>query len=312
MVTVLMATRNRAALLKEVLEAYCGLQSPRGGWKLIVVDNGSTDNTAEMVSGFRARLPIQYLLESRLGKNAALNTGILFCEGELVVFTDDDVLPHADWLVRLEDSADAHPQYSIFGGVVLPRWESEPPEWVEWTNKAAVFTLTSPSLQEGPVDPNEVYGPNMAVRAEVLRSGARFDNSIGPRGNKYPMGSETEFVLRLSRQGHQCWHAVRAVVEHFIRSEQLRKEWVFRRAIRFGRGMFRLYGTSEFKRYGWFGIAVSRVFRYMPVQLVFMLKGWVTCSDQVCFRAHWFFNYFKGEVIEAYSMSQSRNAESWQ
>src|SRR5215471_5623735 len=101
MLTVLIATRNGAHTLPRCLAALGQLIAPVGGWKLIVVDNGSTDATREIVESFADRLPLTYLLEPRPGKNAALNAGLDHVEGDLVVFTDDDVLARPDWLVEL-------------------------------------------------------------------------------------------------------------------------------------------------------------------------------------------------------------------
>src|SRR5258706_14374309 len=81
MLTVLIATRNRASTLPAVLEAYCQLDEPPGGWKLLLVDNGSTDETGDVVRKFSNRLPVAFARNQREGKNAALNTGLRFVEG---------------------------------------------------------------------------------------------------------------------------------------------------------------------------------------------------------------------------------------
>ena len=148
--------------------------------------------------------------ETTPGKNVALNAGLALVEGDLTVLTDDDVFPHADWLVQLRKAADTHPQFSFFGGAVVPRWEIPPPQWVRWLNLSPIFTITPAWMNEGELIPYEVtlvMGPNMLVRTSVFRAGARLDASIGPCGyNSYPMGSETELILRLSSQGHKAWH----------------------------------------------------------------------------------------------------------
>src|SRR5579859_3762482 len=167
MLTVLLATRNRARILPDVLESFCHLQSPPSGWRLVIVDNGSTDRTAEVISSFADRLPLQYTLEPKLGKNFALNTGITLVEGDLTVLTDDDVFPHADWLVQMRRAADTQRSYSMFGGAIVPRWEVPPPVWVGWLDLGSVYTVTDPSLKEGPLPPVElpvIQGPNMAIR----------------------------------------------------------------------------------------------------------------------------------------------------
>src|SRR5690349_24382422 len=129
MLTVLFATHNGASTLPQVLASYCQLTPPPGGWKLVVVDNGSTDDTREILESFRERLPIVCASEEAAGKNAALNTGLRLIDGDLVVLTDDDVFPRAEWLIALREAADNCPDYAIFGGRVLPRWESAPPAW---------------------------------------------------------------------------------------------------------------------------------------------------------------------------------------
>lgn len=201
MLTVLLATRNRAAILRETLEAFCRLQQPSSGWKLVVVDNGSSDQTPAVLASFSSRLPLHTVSEPTAGKNSALNTGLDLVEGDLTVFTDDDTFPHSDWLVELRNAADAQLGYSMFGGTVVPRWEVPPPHWVQWLQQGPVYSLTDPLMKEGPVPPFSVFGPNMAIRTSVFQSGVRLDPSIGPRGSNYPMGSETELTLRLDRQG---------------------------------------------------------------------------------------------------------------
>jgi glycosyltransferase involved in cell wall biosynthesis len=99
MLTVLLATRNRARILRDVLESYCHLQQASSGWKLVVVDNGGTDETAEVIASFESRLPFYSVSEPKLGKNRALNTWLGLVEGDLPVSTHDDAFPYADWLV---------------------------------------------------------------------------------------------------------------------------------------------------------------------------------------------------------------------
>lgn len=300
MLTVLIATYNGAKTLPEVLNAYCQLPTPAGGWKLVIVDNGSTDTTKEIIHSFADRLPLTYLFESSKGKNAALNAGLASVEGDLVVLTDDDTLPRADWLMEIRRAADSHPSFSMFGGTVVPHWEIRPEEWIPaWVPLAPVFTITDPSWKEGPISPNLVFGTNMAIRAEIFEAGYRFDVGVGPRGHNYAMGSETELTLRLAKAGFKAWHCKQAVVEHIIRKFQMKRAWILGRALRFGRGQYRLKIQYEIvKRKSYLGIP-----RYLIKEIVKQglyvghakLRGDAAELFQKC----WTFNYLLGQVIEA-------------
>lgn len=308
MLTVLLATKNRAAILRRTLESFCLLRAPSGGWKLVIVDNGSADGTPAVLSSFASRLPLKVLSEPRGGKNAALNAGLRFLEGDLAVFTDDDAFPRPDWMVELREAADTQLAYSIFGGAVVPRWEVPPPAWVEWLDPGPVYALTDPTISEGPVRPELVFGPNMAIRATVFRSGICFDTSIGPRGSTYAMGSETELTRRLYRQGHKAWHAPRAVVEHLVSDYQLRQSWVLKRAIRYGRGRFRLRhledkpvsGDFWFSGAQWCGVP-RRFVREIVRQEIRAIKAFLRSDKRRLFAARWTRNYTWGNMIEAYA-----------
>lgn len=306
MLTVLMATRNRAEVLRQVLDAYVNLRPPLSGWKLVVVDNGSTDETANVVANFENRLPLHFLSEKKLGKNFALNTGLAHVEGDITVLTDDDVFPDPSWLMQMESAASRHPEFSIFGGLVIPRWESALPAWIEWVDQGAVFTLSDPSLREGPIEPHHVFGPNMAIRTAIFHAGAKFDTTIGPAGSSYAMGSETEFVLRLSKQGRKAWYVPGAVVEHFIRSEQLNTKWVLQRAVRFGRGQYRLFGPEASERATQLFGAPRYLFRKLLKQGALIAFGAGRFQSEALFRARWRFNFFRGQIMEARKMMQER------
>ena len=91
-VSVIVCTYNRCGTLAATLESAAALRIPAGvSWELLVVDNNSTDGTREVVLGFAGRLPVRYLYEPRQGKTLALNRALAEAQGDLLLFTDDDV-----------------------------------------------------------------------------------------------------------------------------------------------------------------------------------------------------------------------------
>lgn len=314
MLTVLLATRNRAQIIQETLKAFCRLHPPSSGWKLIVVDNGSTDQTPAVLASFASRLPLCTVSEPTVGKNTALNVGLDLVEGDLTIFTDDDIFPRPDWLIELRNAADTQPNYSIFGGTIVPRWGVDPPPWVRWVEKGPVYTLTDPSMKEGHIPAFMVYGPNMAIRTALFQSGIRFDPSVGPRGSSYAMGSETELTMRLERHGHKAWYVPSAVVEHFIRDYQVCKSWVFKRALRYGRSSFRLRHVSTWHEVGSviprYYLRQMNFFRQVLEEQIKMDWAWLKSSERELFSAHWRRNCMLGIVHEAHLWHRLSSGDS--
>lgn len=236
MLTVLFATYNGSLTLERSLHSLTKLNPPEGGYKLVIVDNASVDDTREIIASFKNKLPLTYLRTERQGKNIALNEGLKHVEGDLVVLTDDDTTPNKDWLTQHRKMANAHPDISMWGGTIEPIWPQPPPRWIlEQVPLGAVYALTDRDQTTGPIAPDMIWGPNMAVRTAVFEEGHLFNEDIGPAAGQYTMGSEVEFTCRIAEAGHKSWFLSEAVVGHMIRPSQVQRQWVVNRAFRFGK-----------------------------------------------------------------------------
>lgn len=243
--------------MTQTLEAFCQLVPPSGDWKLIAVDNGSTDETAARIQSFADRLPLELLSVPDRGKNHALNAALEHIEGDLIVLTDDDVVPDAQWLCALQECADSNPQCGLFGGPILPRWPSPPEPWIlKDLPLGMLFAITPDTIKDGEIDCENLWGPNMAVRRSIFDKGVRFNTSIGPDGSaQYMMGSETEFTMRLATLGIKGWFCNAAKVEHIIRPNQLSRSWMLQRFFRFGRARYQMEHECDEKTPLLFGAA---------------------------------------------------------
>jgi len=299
--TVLLATRNRASTLERVLGEYCRLKPPPGGWDVIVVDNGSLDETKYVVESFRGRIPISYRFESTPGKNRALNTGLASATGDLVVFTDDDILPREDWLLELCAAADSYESASIFAGIIIPRWEVDPPEWILRGVPAGVcFGIHSAAVREGPAHPSIAFGGNVAIRADVFRRGYRFNPTVGPQPTRYTMGGEAELIRRLVRDGHDVRCCTRAVAEHLIPASHLSLNRILERAVRWGRSQHFFGLASAEGMPNWRGVP-RWVFRAAVRESWVATQAWLAGDHASLLRARWELHCLYGIAAEARS-----------
>jgi glycosyltransferase involved in cell wall biosynthesis len=244
MISVLMATHNGADTIDRTLAAMSALEAPAEGWELVIVNNGSTDDTEARILKWKDRLPLKYAVETNLGKSKAMNRALTMARGDLIVMTDDDVLPDPGWLTEWRRTVDALPQCSVFGGAILPEFGDTPPSWPMPLAWLTVLYAQTPDYAEGEIEPYNVSGPNMAIRRSVWEQGVRLDEKflVGKYGL---MGEDAEFVKRAHERGHKIGFAPRARVRHIVQKDQLSWRWIHHRFFRHGRTMFALEEVHE-------------------------------------------------------------------
>jgi glycosyltransferase involved in cell wall biosynthesis len=235
-VTVLIATYNRAALLGEAIEAVLAQRLPPGlTWELLVVDNNSHDATPEVVQRYArgSTVPVRYLREPHQGKSNALNAGLGEAQGNVVAFTDDDVLVPPDWVataLRVLDRWGAEGA----GGRILPRWEMSPPQWLANSpllraRLALVEVETSQVLKYPIRGPGIIWGANMIFRRTVFDHIGAFDVKLGPIGSRPVNSEDLDMVERAVLHGHTLVYDPEIVVYHRIPSARMRMSYFRRR-----------------------------------------------------------------------------------
>lgn len=236
-ISVVFATRDRAEQLEHTLAAYRALDTTGISWELVVIDNNSRDGTAVVLAAAAGPLPLTRLFVAAGGQNRARNVAIERLRGELVIFTDDDVLPEPNYLQAYTAAAARWPDEVIFGARIEPRFPDNTPAWLRSNNFAfatTAFARYHPAEHEGPVK-RHPYGPSFAIRRHAL-TGRRFPEHLGPQSGAYPMGGEGYFLRDIAAQGYRYIHVPEARVEHIVRTEQITERWLLTRARHKGRG----------------------------------------------------------------------------
>ena len=225
-VSVIVATYNRASLLDECLD-HLARQPFGAGDELIVVDNGSTDETRAVLERHRFTFPghLTRLEEPRAGKSHALTSALSVATGDILAFTDDDVNVAPGWLESVRVTmADA--SIGLMGGRVDPRWERRPPSWLKPTEET-YGRLTSPLalLNYGsPLDlgARTVLGANMAVRRDVIATVGGFATHLGKRRGTLLSGEDADLCARVQAAGFRAVYDPHAVVEHWVPANRMR------------------------------------------------------------------------------------------
>jgi len=135
-VSVLIPTRNRANALEQCLlhvfgqrlEGLFDTRSPQ--WEVIVIDNGSTDETPAVLRRIGEIGPLRILHEPIPGKSRAVNRALSIASGELLVFIDDDVHPSLEWLPSLIQASRKFSDAAVFCGPIFREFPAGAPAWL--------------------------------------------------------------------------------------------------------------------------------------------------------------------------------------
>lgn len=217
-VSIIICTSSRAAHLRKTLAAIGVLCVPQDmPAELVVVDNGSADDTADVVQQCRLpNMPVRYILEPQRGKGYAYNRGMAEAQGEVFLFTDDDVRPPKDWIAGmcgpiLSGEADA-----VAGGVLLaPHLRRD---WMTQEHQNWLASTGSVAQEERA----RMVGANMAFSRRVLAKVPGFDPALGPGALGF--ADDTLFTFQLMQAGFRLKLALDVCVEHHFEPNRLARE----------------------------------------------------------------------------------------
>jgi glycosyltransferase involved in cell wall biosynthesis len=189
-VSLIVCTRDRAARLPPFLSCIAALESPPGGWELVLVDNASRDETRSILDRFGkdAAFPVQCVHAALPGLSRARNSGLACARGQILAFTDDDCYPRPDYLRALVEVFDEGDCGFVGGRVVLHDPGDAP---VGVTDVDQAIDIRPHSF----VSPSLIQGANMAFAREVVRAIGEFDPLLGA-GTSCVAGEDIEYVAR--------------------------------------------------------------------------------------------------------------------
>ena len=267
-----MINRNGGGFLRDALQTCRtdleAVWQSRQDFELLVVDNGSTDNSLSVITTKLASAPFKWRIvqESTPGVNSARNTGLREAAGDFLIFVDSDLRFHTGWLIAYLEAEAHHPEIEAFAGrVQVGLVEGTIPDWLDLTGPwkrscivvqadfgkdPAIFPLVA---GYGPV------GPNMAFRRSIFERAGIFDIQFGLRPGSLVAGAEAEFFDRLSRLDVSFAWVPGAAVDHPLKRQQISRRYFLNRLHGIGRVASRIAWMREVPAKRLFGLTLYRI-----------------------------------------------------
>jgi len=225
-VSVVICRFNRCDSLKMTLNGLRKLKSNRDvTWEVVVVDNNSTDSTKTVVVEFQSDSPfhLRYVFEKEQGLSHARNRGVKEAEGEIIAFTDDDVVVDENWLNNIWNAFLAG-NAACIGGRIFPVWEVPRPDWLQ-PDLHSYLALLDMGDEIVRLNRASIWGANFSVKADCFRKYGYFNTEIGRKPGKLYAGEETVFIQKIIDGGEEVYYHPDIIVHHYIPRSRINKEY---------------------------------------------------------------------------------------
>ena len=237
--SLIIATYNRAQSLLRTLRSVVSQSAAPELWECIVVNNNSTDNTAEVFACFAADnqgFDLKMVTEVKQGLSNARNAGITASKGEYIAIVDDDETLESSYIESYIEFFDSFPTAMAAGGAVRAEYESHRPRWMSHYTERMIAN---------PIDLDVVVtlfpssrvpaGGNMAFRREIFDRVGLFNPRLGRNGQSLIGGEENDLFARLRAAGELLYFVPNAAIYHHIPDAKLTDEYFDRLSYNVGR-----------------------------------------------------------------------------
>lgn len=169
--SIIIPTYNRASMLHYTLDSMLAQKYPEDKFEIIVCNNNSTDDSQEILKSYATKYPkrIVPLFEERQGVHYARNISACFSNGDILYYTDDDMVANEQMLSAFAEFFARHPEVGSATGRVRPLWEATPPEWILRSCDNSLLSLSDLGMEEL-IHPKDfgVYCCHMATPRKIF------------------------------------------------------------------------------------------------------------------------------------------------
>lgn len=265
LLSIVIPTRNRAELLSDLIESLAQQEAVPFEWEIVIVDNASSDHTAETIKKLQSSLDItiRYFHETRIGLVYGRHRGAEEARGKIIGYLDDDMFLSSTWVQGAEKIIKG--QADAVVGRILPHWETPPPGWLQKSAKGGSYSYLG-LLDLGPVEktvePAFVFGGNCFLPKELIFSLGGFHPDGVPRDQlKFRGDGETGLMVKFKKAGLRSIYDPRATAYHIINANRLTVDYFCRRA--FNQGISDSYTRIRADRTQFYWKTILRRVKYV-------------------------------------------------
>lgn len=229
MLSVIICTYNRDKYIYNVLKSLAENTLPPEKYEIVLVDNNCTDNTQSECARFAHDFPsvtFRSFVETNQGLSHARNRGISESQGDILVYVDDDALVNREYLLTYAEFFEQHPDIEAAGGPIIPRYETEEPDWMSYFTKALItgYKYLGDKSKEFPKN-DYPGGGNAAYRASVFEKVGLFNVELGRKGDSLVGAEEKDIFDKMTTLGMRFYYLPNAILYHLISEKKLSKEY---------------------------------------------------------------------------------------
>lgn len=234
--SIIVPTKDRARILDGCLSSLVAQST--AGFEVLVVDNGSQDDTAAVAATYQALLPLRYIHASEPGLHVARHAGMMQASSDILVFCDDDIVAGPRWIEAIvacfEDKSVA-----MVGGNNHPLFASPPPRWLLelWQKPVykghALSYLSILDFGEGrfDIEPGYIWGCNFCIRRDdLIKAGGFHPDALPDELIRYRGDGETHVSNHVRASGRRAVFDSDASVWHRVGTERMSARYFKKRA----------------------------------------------------------------------------------
>jgi glycosyltransferase involved in cell wall biosynthesis len=273
-ISVIIPTFNRARSLRDTVNSFRAQTYPGNRFEIIIVDNASSDETPSMIPELARRAPrMRFLVEQRRGAHFARNSGAKAARGEILYFTDDDMIADPNMLLAIVTAFKSNANVASATGKVVPLWETEPPAWILAHCKNEILSLNDrgDGLIISDRDPG-VFSCHQAVLRDAFFAAGGFNPDTN--ADTFVGDNETGLNIKIAKLGYRFAYVGSSITRHRIPATRMTQSYLNQRFA--DQGFCDSYTTYRDRvpgRVGLLSDAAAQLSRAIPASLLAVARS---------------------------------------